>query len=111
MSKNFTERKVSDLGKSRKSHRQSPGVLQKVFKIIGGEKLKKRIFRLIFHCAGLCCLGGVVFLSLLVFFDIFTQGYFHAVETNFWVRLSELFLAFFASIYYFFLYLKFLKQA
>jgi len=42
--------------------------------------------RILFHSLGLSCVGGALFLEILVFSDILQHGYFMAVEKNppFW---------------------------
>jgi hypothetical protein len=66
--------------------------------------------RLLFHCFGLGCLGGAVFLQFLVFLDIFSRGYFLAVEQNMIVLCTEIVLTGFAMFYFFFIIKKVLKD-
>jgi len=67
------------------------------------ENLDKRI-RILFHSLGLSCLGGSIFLQLLVFTDILQHGYFMAVENNPTVLFFEITLTFFAFIYFIYIY-------
>jgi hypothetical protein len=60
--------------------------------------------RLVFHSLGLSCLGGAVFLQVLVFKDIATQGYFMGVEKNQAILLFEVGLTIFSAIYLLHLY-------
>jgi len=69
----------------------------------------KRKLAAFLHLFGLSCLGGAVFLELLVFSDIIFHGYFLGVEPNFAVALFELSLAASAAAYYGFLCLRALK--
>jgi hypothetical protein len=55
--------------------------------------------RLIFHSLGLSCLGGAVFLQVLVFKDIIVQGYFVGVEKNPLILHLEVALTIFSAIY------------
>jgi len=55
--------------------------------------------RLVFHSLGLSCLGGAVFLQILVFKDIATQGYFIGVERNPAILFFEVGLTVFSVIY------------
>ena len=60
--------------------------------------------RLIFHSLGLSCLGGAVFLQILVFKDILQQGYFIGIEKNPIILESEIALTIFAVVYLIHLY-------
>lgn len=60
--------------------------------------------RFVFHGLGLSCLGGAVFLQILVFKDIMTRGYFLGVENNQTILLLEVGLTVFAVIYLLHLY-------
>lgn len=62
--------------------------------------------RLIFHSLGLSCLGGAVFLQILVFKDILQQGYFMGVERNPIILQLEVALTIFAVIYLVHLYIS-----
>jgi len=68
-------------------------------------------FRLLFHSLGLSCLGGAVFLQILVFKDIVQQGYFFGVEHNPFIRQFELGLTIFALIYLAYLYVSLIRTA
>ena len=65
--------------------------------------------RLLFHSLGLSCLGGAVFLQILVFKDIVLQGYFFGVEHNPFIRQFELGLTIFAIIYLAYLYVSMIR--
>ena len=62
--------------------------------------------RLIFHSLGLSCLGGSVFLQILVFKDIVQQGYFMGIEKNPFILQLEIALTVFAVIYLVHLYIS-----
>jgi hypothetical protein len=69
----------------------------------------KRKLAAFLHLFGLSCLGGAVFLELLVLSDIIRRGYFLGVEPNLAVAFFELALAACAAAYYGFLCLRTLK--
>ena len=71
-------------------------------------KLTNRI-TLIIHSLGLSCLGGAIFLQILVFSDIFTQGYFKAVETSPSILTLEMTLTAFTAIYFIYVYQKLIR--
>ena len=62
--------------------------------------------RLVFHSLGLSCLGGAVFLQILVFKDIVQQGYFMGIEQNPIILQFEVALTVFAVIYLVHLYIS-----
>jgi len=62
--------------------------------------------RLVFHSLGLSCLGGAVFLQILVFKDIVQQGYFMGIERNPVILQFEVALTVFALIYLIHLYVS-----
>jgi hypothetical protein len=62
--------------------------------------------RLVFHSLGLSCLGGAVFLQILVFKDIVSQGYFMGIEKNPVILQLEVALTVFAVIYLVHLYIS-----
>lgn len=62
--------------------------------------------RMVFHSLGLSCLGGAVFLQILVFKDILQQGYFLGVEKNPVILESEIALTVFAVVYLIHLYVS-----
>jgi len=68
-----------------------------------------RHLRRIIHSLGFSCIGAAIFLQVLVFVDIFRQGYFMAVETNMAILTVELILTIFAVIYFFYIYRWFLR--
>lgn len=62
--------------------------------------------RLVFHSIGLSCLGGAVFLQILVFKDIVQQGYFVGIEENPVILQLEVGLTAFAVVYLIHLYIS-----
>ncbi|MEM2768271.1 MAG: hypothetical protein QXQ47_08210 [Candidatus Bathyarchaeia archaeon] len=72
-------------------------------------KLSRRLLAII-HSLGLSCLGGAIFLQILVFMDILQRGYFMAVESNSTVLTFEIFLTFFALIYFVYVYQRFMRS-
>lgn len=62
--------------------------------------------RLVFHSLGLSCLGGAVFLQILVFKDIVQQGYFMGIEKNPIILQFEVALTVFALVYLVHLYIS-----
>jgi len=75
----------------------------------GSLKLNNHITRLV-HTFGLSCLGGAIFLQILVFKDILQRGYFMAVEKNYAILFFEVALTFFASIYFLYLYQRLIRS-
>ncbi len=67
--------------------------------------------RTLFHVLGLSCIGGAIFLQILVFTDIATRGYFTAVEHNPIILTSEIVLTVFSVIYFVYTYQRFIKSA
>ncbi|MGC8998311.1 MAG: hypothetical protein ACP5JW_02770 [Candidatus Bathyarchaeia archaeon] len=72
-------------------------------------KIQRRILILI-HSLGLSCLGGAIFLQILVFMDILQHGYFMAVENNPAILTFEIILTFFALIYFIYMYQRFIRS-
>jgi hypothetical protein len=68
-----------------------------------------RRLRQFVHCLGFSCIGGAIFLQILVFSDILLQGYFFAVEGNQLILSLEVVLTFFALIYFLYVYLRFVR--
>jgi hypothetical protein len=66
-------------------------------------KLNRQILMLI-HTLGLSCLGGAIFLQILVFTDILQHGYFMAVENNPAILILEIILTAFAVVYFIYIY-------
>jgi hypothetical protein len=66
--------------------------------------------RVFFHVAGLSCLGGAIFLQLLVFTDILTNGYFMAVEKNPAILTFEILLTAFSALYFAYIYQSFIRS-
>ena len=69
-----------------------------------------RRMRFAFHIFGLSCLGGAIFLQILVFTDIASRGYFYAIEQNTIILGFEIFLTGFAVVYFIYLYLRLMRQ-
>jgi hypothetical protein len=72
-------------------------------------KLDRRM-RVLFHTLGLSCLGGAIFLQVLVFTDILQHGYFMAVENNPAILIFEIFLTVFTLIYFIYMYQRFIRS-
>jgi hypothetical protein len=66
--------------------------------------------RVLFHTLGLSCLGGAIFLQILVFTDILQHGYFMAVEKNPAILMFEILLTAFALIYFIYTYQRFIRS-
>ncbi|MCS7096677.1 MAG: hypothetical protein N3F10_03940 [Candidatus Bathyarchaeota archaeon] len=73
------------------------------------DKVSHRIL-LFIHTLGLSCLGGAIFLELLVFMDILRRGYFMAVENNPLILAFETFLTLFALAYFIYLYHQLIRS-
>ena len=71
--------------------------------------LDRRI-RLLLHSLGLSCLGGAIFLQVLVFTDILKNGYFMAVENNPAILTFEIILTAFALVYFIYMYQRFIRS-
>jgi len=65
--------------------------------------------QVLFHTLGLSCLGGAIFLQLLVFTDILQHGYFMAVENNPAILSFEMLLTVFSAIYFAYMYQRFIR--
>jgi hypothetical protein len=72
-------------------------------------KFDRRV-RVLFHTLGLSCLGGALFLQILVFSDIFQHGYFMAVERNPAILTFEIALTAFALVYFIYMYQRFMRS-
>jgi hypothetical protein len=72
-------------------------------------KLDQRI-RTFVHSVGLSCIGGAIFLQILVFTDIFQHGYFMAVENNPAILAFEIMLTVFALTYFVYIYQRFMRS-
>ena len=73
-------------------------------------KLHQRI-GIIIHSLGLSCLGGAIFLQVLVFSNILVQGYFRAIETNMTILSFEIALTAFTAVYFLYVYQKIIRTA
>jgi len=69
-----------------------------------------RRIRLAFHGLGLSCLGGAIFLQILVFSDILGRGYFRAVEGNPIILGLEIGLTAYAAVYFIYIYRTLIRQ-
>ena len=69
-----------------------------------------RRMQVLFHTLGLSCLGGAIFLQLLVFADILAHGYFMAVEKNPAILTFEVLLTLFSLVYFVFIYQRFIRS-
>ncbi|MGQ9538749.1 MAG: hypothetical protein ACUVTE_04090 [Candidatus Bathycorpusculaceae bacterium] len=72
-------------------------------------KIDRRI-QILIHSLGLSCLGGAIFLQILVFTDILQHGYFMAVESNPAILAFEIVLTVFALIYFIYMYQRFIRS-
>jgi hypothetical protein len=73
------------------------------------DKISRRL-QILIHTVGLSCLGGAIFLQILVFTDILQHGYFMAVENNPAVLGFEIALTLFALIYFLYMYQRFIRS-
>jgi hypothetical protein len=71
--------------------------------------LDRRI-RVLLHTFGLSCIGGAIFLQILVFSDILQHGYFRAMENNPAILMLEVVLTAFALIYFIYIYQRFIRS-
>lgn len=62
------------------------------------------------HSLGLSCLGGAIFLQVLVFADIVQHGYFMAVEQNPAILAFEVGLTVFAAVYFIYIYQRLMRS-
>jgi len=69
-----------------------------------------RRLRNLLHILGLSCLGGAIFLEILVFSDIVQRGYFMAVEGNTFILVLETVLTAVAFVYFIYIYQKFIRS-
>jgi hypothetical protein len=69
-----------------------------------------RRMRVVFHSLGLSCLGGAIFLQILVFADILQHGYFMAVEQNPAILAFEVALTGFAVVYFIYIYQRLMRS-
>ncbi|MEM3699651.1 MAG: hypothetical protein QXL57_02140 [Candidatus Bathyarchaeia archaeon] len=72
-------------------------------------KVNRQILMLI-HTLGLSCLGGAIFLQILVFTDILQHGYFMAIENNPAILSLEIILTAFAVIYFIYIYQRLIRS-
>jgi hypothetical protein len=72
-------------------------------------RLDRRI-QVLFHTLGLSCIGGAIFLQILVFADIFQRGYFMGVEKNPAILSFEIALTAFALVYFIYIYQRFIRS-
>lgn len=68
-----------------------------------------RRLRQFLHCLGFSCLGGAIFLQVLVFSGIALQGHFYAVEQNPLILSLEVGLTVFSFIYFLYVYQRFIR--
>lgn len=69
-----------------------------------------RRINLVFQGFGLSCIGGAIFLQVLTFSSIVTQGYFKAVEANPAILSFEIVLTAFALIYFIYMYQRLIRS-
>jgi hypothetical protein len=65
---------------------------------------------MVIHTLGLSCIGGAIFLQILVFTGIAQQGYFTAVEQNGLILMCEVGLTVFAAIYFVYVYQRLIRS-
>ncbi|MGA2523401.1 MAG: hypothetical protein ABSF65_04525 [Candidatus Bathyarchaeia archaeon] len=63
----------------------------------------------VLNSLGLSCIGGAIFLQVLVFSNILLQGYFRAVESNQTILTLEISLTAFSAVYFLYLYQKVIR--
>ena len=66
---------------------------------------------LVLNSLGLSCIGGAIFLQILVFSNILLQGYFRAIETNLTILMLEISLTVFSAAYFIYLYQKIIRTS
>ena len=71
---------------------------------------KERGRRTIFDLAGLCCVGGAIFLEILVFGVIESKGYFIGIERDVFILGVELTSAFVAALYFGYLFVRIIRR-
>ena len=69
----------------------------------------RRIY-LVFQGLGVSCIGGAIFLQILMFSSILYKGYFWAVEANPAILSLEIVLTAFALIYFIYMYLRLFRS-
>lgn len=84
-------------------------VLLFTMKMTANPRLDRRL-QLLFHALGLSCVGGAIFLQVLVFTDILQHGHFTAVENNPAILAFEIGLTFFALFYFAYTYQRFIRS-
>jgi hypothetical protein len=77
--------------------------------VMANLRPSRRIWML-FHSLGLSCLGGALFLQVLVFTDIVQRGYFMAVEKNPAILALEISLTAFSLVYFVYIYQRFIRS-
>ena len=73
------------------------------------RKMKKAW--LLFHSLGIGCLSMAVYLQILVFWSIYTDGTFFASEPNQLILMIEMFLTAFAAIYLLYIFYERIRAA
>jgi len=74
------------------------------------QKYINRRLQTFFNVLGMSCLGGAIFLQILVFTDIVHYGYFMAIESNPVISCFEIIMTAFATIYFAYLYRRFIRS-
>ena len=69
-----------------------------------------RRIRLVIHNIGLSCLGGAIFLQILVFAAIAQNGYFMAIEQNLSILALEVVLTVFSLVYFIYIYQRLIRS-
>jgi hypothetical protein len=64
----------------------------------------------LFHTLGLSCVGGAIFLQILVFANIATVGYFRAVESNPTILAVEVLATIISAVYFIYIYQRLIRK-
>jgi len=86
-----------------------PGYYKERRKVMEQKYINRRL-QMLFHSLGMSCLGGAIFLQMLVFTDILQHGYFMAIENNPVILYFEIIMTAFALIYFIYIYQRFIRS-
>ena len=73
------------------------------------KNVSKRI-QMLFNSLGFSCIGGSIFLQILVFYDIVDHGYFMAIENNPVILYFEILMTSIAVVYFVYIYQRFIRS-
>ena len=79
---------------------KKPGAHQTMANTKPDEHIKLRV---IFHTIGISCVAGAIFLQVLVFISIASQGFFMGTETNQSILFAEIIITIFCVTYFIYL--------